>query len=97
MTKKKETPFNNPFGQLKIEEKKPGAKPAPPPPRASKKPIALDEESALFLEAVGEVAPVRTVKARVGPPEPPTAAQLAHSQRRGREPGAPGRAGVGAG
>lgn len=77
MTKKKETLFNNPFGQLKIEQKpgKPG-KPAPPPPKASKKPIALDEESALFLEAVGEVAPVRTVKARVGPPEPPSAAQL---------------------
>jgi DNA-nicking Smr family endonuclease len=78
MTKKKETPFNNPFGQLKIEAKKPGAKPAPPPPppKASKKAVALDEEAALFLEAVGEVAPVRTVKARVGPPEPPSAAQL---------------------
>jgi DNA-nicking Smr family endonuclease len=80
MTKKKETPpFNNPFGQLKIEQKKaPAAAKAapPPPPKASKKLVALDEESALFLEAVGEVAPVRTVKERVGPPAPPTAAQL---------------------
>lgn len=80
MTKpKKEIPFNNPFGQLKIDQKpQAGARaaPPPPPPKAKQKPQPLDEESALFLEAVGEVAPVRTVKERVGPPPPPTAAQL---------------------
>jgi DNA-nicking Smr family endonuclease len=81
VSKKKETPFNNPFGGVKLKQPEPAAAPAakqpPPPPR---KPIEkakpLDEESMMFLEAVGEVAPVRTVKARVGPPEPPNAAQL---------------------
>lgn len=78
MTKKKETPFNNPFAQVKLKQPEPApAKAAPPPPPAKKqKAQPLDEEAALFLEAVGEVAPVRTVKSRVGPPEPPTAAQL---------------------
>lgn len=79
MTKKKETPFNNPFAQVKLEQPRPAASakaPPPPPPAKKQKEKPLDEESALFLEAVGEVAPVRTVKARVGPPAPPTAAQL---------------------
>ena len=78
MTKKKETPFNNPFAAVKLEQPEPAKAKAPPPPPAAKKEKEkpLDEESALFLEAIGEVAPVRTVKARVGPPEPPTAAQL---------------------
>ncbi len=78
MTKKKETPFNNPFGGIKLKQPEPEKKAAPPPPPkpVAKKQAPLDEESALFLEAIGEVAPVRTVKARVGPPEPPSAAQL---------------------
>lgn len=80
MTKKKEQPFNNPFGGLKLPKKAETiptkAAPAAPPPKAKDKPRALDAEAALFLEAVGEVAPVRTTKARVGPPPPPTAAQL---------------------
>ncbi len=78
MTKKKETPFNNPFSAVKLEKPEPAKAKAPPPPPAARKEKEkpLDEESALFLEAIGEVAPVRSVKARVGPPEPPTAAQL---------------------
>lgn len=80
MTKKKEQPFNNPFGELKLPKKPeaPPSKAAPPapPPRSKEPPRALDAESALFLEAVGEVAPVRVAKARVEPPPPPTAAQL---------------------
>ena len=77
MTKKKEAaPFNNPFGAIKIEKKAEPGKAAPPPPPKKVREIALDEESALFLEAVGTVGPVRAVKERVGPKEPPTAAQL---------------------
>ncbi len=78
MTKKKEPPpFNNPFSDLKIKQSESKKAAPPPPPRAApKKALPLDEESALFLEAVGEVAQVRSVKQRVGPPEPPTAAQL---------------------
>lgn len=76
---KKDTPFNNPFGALKLkkdEPKKATAAPVPPPPPKPKKDKPIDEESALFLEAVGEVEHVRTAKTRVGPPEPPSAATL---------------------
>ena len=78
MTKKKDAPFNNPFSSVKLEPPKSATAVKAPParPKASRKPEPLDEEAALFLEAVGEVNPVRTLKARVGPPEPPTAAQL---------------------
>ncbi|MFO0600062.1 MAG: Smr/MutS family protein [Myxococcaceae bacterium] len=77
--KKKDAPFNNPFSNLKLgAEKKPeAAKPAPPPKAPKPQPQkALDEESALFLEAVGEVEQVRSTKSRVGPPAPPSAAEL---------------------
>ena len=76
MTKKKDAPFNNPFSAVKLEQPKTPSKAAPPPPPKKVKDVPLDEESALFLEHVGAVGPVRTVKARVGPPAPPTAAQL---------------------
>ncbi len=80
MTKKKETPFNNPFSSMKLKQpevaKAAAPAPAPPPPKARSKPQPLDEESAMFLEAVGAVGPVRPVKERVGPPSPPSAAQL---------------------
>lgn len=78
MTKKKETPFNNPFSGVKLEQAKAPAKAAAPPPLKKKAQVEkpLDEESAMFLEAVGVVGPVRTIKDRVGPPVPPTAAQL---------------------
>lgn len=77
MSKKKEQPFNNPFGGLKLAKPAP-ERPAPPPPRVEARapPKAPDAEAALFLEMVGEVAPVRTTRARVGPPAPPSAAQL---------------------
>lgn len=78
MSKKKETPFNNPFAAVKLKQAEPPKVAAPPPRPAAppKKAAPLDEEAAMFLEAVGEVAPVRTTKARVGPPPPPSAAQL---------------------
>lgn len=80
MTKKKDQPFNNPFGNVKLPKKPeaPPAKAAPPapPPRSKEKPRALDAEAALFLEAVGEVEPVRVTKSRVGPPPPPSADQV---------------------
>lgn len=78
MTKKKETPFNDPFSGVKLKQPEPAkaAVPPPPPPKAKIKPQPLDEESAMFLEAVGAVGPVRPVKERVGPPPPPSAAQL---------------------
>lgn len=78
---KKEQPFNNPFSALKLKAKeaekpKVAAAPVSAPAPKKQKPVALDEESALFLESVGEVEKVRTTKTRVGPPEPPSAAQL---------------------
>lgn len=80
----KPKPFNNPFGGLKIKkEEAPKAK--PPPARAQFKapskskgsagspgsPRSIEEdEAALFLESVGEVAPVRAGP-RVSAPPPP--------------------------
>ncbi len=67
---KKDTPFNNPFSNLKLAKPEPAGKPkVPPPPVAppSKKRSSDDEEAALFLESVGAVAPVRQKVERVGP------------------------------
>jgi DNA-nicking Smr family endonuclease len=71
---KKEKPFNNPFGNLKLEPKKaPAPRPAPAPSRKSSEP---EDEAELFRQAVGEVAPVRS-KAGLAPPKtPPSAAEL---------------------
>jgi DNA-nicking Smr family endonuclease len=81
MSKKKETPFNNPFAAVKLPSKPvpPAAQkaaPPPPPPKQKEKPKALDAEAALFLEAVGAVEPVKVARTRVGPPEPPRADAL---------------------
>jgi DNA-nicking Smr family endonuclease len=78
---KKPEPFNNPFGALKQQLQAPGpAAKAPPPtrppaPRAASR-AADDDDAAAFLEAVGEVAPVRAGKVRAPPPPPRTADQL---------------------
>ncbi len=50
-------PFNNPFAKVKLAEPKKAepSKPAPPPPPRKEKPVAVDAEAALFLEAMGEV------------------------------------------
>lgn len=77
----KSKPFNNPFGELQQKLKKDGtAKPkatASPPPRAQFKPppskgkASIEEdEAALFLESVGEVAPVRAGPPVSAPPPP---------------------------
>lgn len=71
---KKSEPFNNPFSKLKLEPPKKPAPAAPPPP--PKKKARDDDDAALFLESVGEVAPVRAKVDRVTPKEPPTADQL---------------------
>lgn len=74
---KKQQPFNNPFGGLKLEApKKPDAKPAAPapPPKASKR--RGDDDTVLFLESVGEVAPVKAKVERVAGRVPPTVDQL---------------------
>ncbi len=71
---KKEQPFNNPFGALKLKTelpKKPEVKAPPPPSRRE-----VDAEEALFLESVGAVTPVKSAKTRVGPPPPPSAHEL---------------------
>ena len=74
---KKPEPFNNPFAKVKLDEPKKGAPArAPAPPRADPKKASLDDEAALFLESVGEVARVKAKTARVAPKEPPTAAEL---------------------
>lgn len=68
---KKPAPFNNPFTCLKLE-----AKPAPSPKRApapvpSARPARVDDDTALFLESVGEVAPVKVKVERVAPAAAP--------------------------
>lgn len=75
---KKPEPFNNPFAKVKLDEPKKGAPAAraPAPPRADPKKVNLDEEAALFLESVGEVARVKAKTERVAPKNPPTAAEL---------------------
>lgn len=73
---KKPEPFNNPFAKVKLEQpKKPEPAKAPPPPKADKRKPA-DDDAALFLEMVGEVAPVKVKAERVPPKEPPSADQL---------------------
>ncbi len=75
MSKKSEPPpFNNPFGQLQALKKDEPKKKAPParpvaPPQPKKR-STDEEDAALFLESVGEVAPVRRPIARVGPTQP---------------------------
>jgi len=68
---KKPKPFNNPFGAVKLA--KPAA--APTQPAKPKPPVAppapSDDDAALFLESVGEVAPVRSKPTRAEPPPPP--------------------------
>lgn len=76
MTKKKSEPFNNPFSGLKLPAKAPAKPAAPPPPPKAKAPPPLDAEAALFLEAVGEVAPVRPSASRAPPAVPPSAEAL---------------------
>ncbi len=70
---KKEQPFNNPFGAIKLKQAEPPKKPAapaPPPRVAQKKEAPLSDEARLFLEAVGAVEPVKVSPTRVGPPPP---------------------------
>jgi DNA-nicking Smr family endonuclease len=68
---KKPPPFNNPFSSVKLEKPKPDAKPAPPPQKPAPKQQASDDEALMFLEAVGEVAKVKSKATRVSPNEPP--------------------------
>lgn len=76
---KKPEPFNNPFKAVKLEQPK-KAEPQKPAPmtKAEKKRAATsdDADAALFLEAIGEVAPVKAKVERVPPKEPPSAEQL---------------------
>ncbi len=75
MTKKGEEPFNNPFAKLKpvgaqAPKSAPAARVAPVPAPAPRKKSSDEEESALFLEAVGGVAPVKVKAQRVDPQSP---------------------------
>lgn len=72
----KEKPFNNPFASLKLQKPEPAkapAKPSVPAPQPKPQQRAGDDESALFLEHVGAVEPVkaRSNKAHIVPPPPP--------------------------
>jgi DNA-nicking Smr family endonuclease len=72
---KREKPFNNPFGDLKL--KKPEAPNKSPPVKAAAQPRAKargasseEDESLLFLQSVGEVSPVRRGPVVSAPPVP---------------------------
>jgi DNA-nicking Smr family endonuclease len=77
---KKPAPFNNPFSGVKLEKKDATAParsaPPPPPPRKPSKPTPEDSDAELFLQAVGEVSPVRSSKKLAPPREPPSAASI---------------------
>ncbi|MBS1148545.1 MAG: Smr domain protein [Myxococcaceae bacterium] len=62
-------PFNNPFSKVKLAEPKKAepSKPVAPPPPRKEKPVALDAEAALFLEAMGEVLPTKADKKHAAP------------------------------
>jgi DNA-nicking Smr family endonuclease len=71
----KDKPFNNPFGALKakLEPEKPqsAAKPGPAPAPAKKKEkVSSEDESALFLAAMGAFDEVRPVKKKADEPAP---------------------------
>ena len=83
MSKKNDPPpFNNPFAKLqpKVKKEEPSkSKAAPRPPKAppvSKKRSTDEEDAALFLESIGEVAPVRQKIERAAPPAPRSAGSL---------------------
>src|SRR4051794_11121030 len=72
----KDKPFNNPFGALKLPPS-PGSAPAAKPQPAAKpasKPqqVSVDDESALFLSAMGAYEPVKPV---TEPPAPAVTAE----------------------
>lgn len=62
--KKKPAPFNNPFKGVKLPEKPKAPEPAksrpapPPPPSKKKQPTGMDEDLALFYEALDGVVPL---------------------------------------
>ena len=67
-------PFNNPFGKVKLAPPKAPSSnlaPAAAPSKKKEKPVAIDAEAALFLEAMGEVAPVKQGRNRAPLAEPP--------------------------
>ena len=75
---KKPEPFNNPFGALKKQAPAPAGRASPAAPRPPPLPRARapDDDLAAFLEAVGEVAPVKAGKSRAPPPAPRTVDQV---------------------
>ena len=54
-------PFNNPFGKVKLTGPEKAAAPRSAAPK-KEKPVALDAEAAMFLEAMGEITPVKAAK-----------------------------------
>ena len=69
--KKKDQPFNNPFGGIKLKQAEAPKAAAPaPPPREKPRKENLSEDARLFLESVGAVEPVKVSPTRVGPPPP---------------------------
>ena len=74
---KRPSPFNNPFGELKL----PQAAPKAAQPKAAKvasrrEDPATDDEAELFRLSVGEVAPLRSSRGLAPPREPPSAASI---------------------
>lgn len=80
----KDKPFNNPFGALKAQAKPQPPqqqKAAAPAPKAGKpQQVSTDEESALFLSAMGAFDPVKPVRAA-----PPPAAGASQKQKAAAE------------
>jgi DNA-nicking Smr family endonuclease len=68
----KDKPFNNPFGALKakLEPEKPQAKAPAPAPAKKKEKVSSEDESALFLEAMGAFDEVKPVKKKANEPAP---------------------------
>lgn len=82
MSKKNDTPFNNPFGPLKaLKKDEPKREPKSNVVAKSvqplvKKPSTDEEDAALFFESVGEVAQAKQRVDRVGPTAPRSVGEL---------------------
>lgn len=64
---KKNQPFNNPFGAVKLAQPPAPKSATVERPKKAQPAASMDEDARLFLESVGSVAPVRTPIARVPP------------------------------
>lgn len=73
---KREKPFNNPFGSLKLAPTEKTKRPTRVVPSSPPRPSRDESETELFLQSIGEVAPLKSKKGTAPPKAPPTVESL---------------------